>query len=101
MLSKLVGAATTDFEGANSCIPNRWSDDVTAIQLAKLLDYEKYGRCCLYSESYVTALSYKKPKTRDNTWVVFQHHLHQCAPALLTNNQGVMLYDLQHFMQGF
>jgi hypothetical protein len=66
-----------DHEGATAQLPERWEPNLTPVHLASLLKLEKYGRCCLYGESYVTSRAWKATKTRDNQWVVFQHHVHE------------------------
>lgn len=64
--------------------PQDWNPGITALQLALLYDYEVYGRCSMYGESYVTSGAWKATKTRDNQWVTFQHYKQECALAICT-----------------
>jgi hypothetical protein len=52
---------------------------MTPLQIALLFKFERFKRFCLYSDSYITSTAWKKSKTRCNTWITFQHHLHECA----------------------
>lgn len=62
--------------------PGHWDAAIQPMQLATLFRYEMYGRACLYSDAYVTSAAYKAPRTRDNQWLAFQHHLHPCDTPL-------------------
>lgn len=75
-------AATTDFGGAGQA-PRQWTPDTKALALAALFTYEVYPRASLYSDSYVTSSVYKAARTRDNQWIVFQHHTRWCAALLV------------------
>jgi hypothetical protein len=75
-------AATTDFGSAAGQRPLQWTPDTRALDLAGLFTYEVYPRASLYSDSYVTSSIYKAARTRDNQWIVFQHHTHWCAALL-------------------
>jgi hypothetical protein len=68
-----------DVEGATARPPSRWDPNLTPLHLGLLFDLEKYGRCCLYGESYVTSRIWQATKSRDNQWIVFQHHVHEYA----------------------
>jgi hypothetical protein len=75
-------AASTDVEAAVATPPSAWDPEITPLQLGALFSFEAYGRCCLYGEAYVTSRAWKATVTRDNQWVVFQHHLGECGTLL-------------------
>jgi hypothetical protein len=62
--------------------PRAWKSSLLPVAMGLLFKYEIYNRAILYGDSYVTSVKYKGSKTRDNQWVVFQHHLHWCAVDL-------------------
>jgi hypothetical protein len=61
--------------------PTAWHPNIKALELAALFEYEAFPRACLYGDPacYVTSESYGAPQTRDNKWIVFQHHLQPCV----------------------
>jgi hypothetical protein len=59
--------------------PQAWDRSIHPVSLGLLFKYELYARASLYGDSYVTSARFKGNKTRDNQWIVFQHHLHWCA----------------------
>jgi hypothetical protein len=79
----LFHAASTNLEAAAAVPPMAWDVNLKALELAALFRYEAYPRACLYGDPscYATSASYKAPQTRDNQWVVFQHHIQWCAPS--------------------
>jgi hypothetical protein len=72
-------AASSDLTEATAHLPDRWDASLTPLRLALLFDFEKYHRCCLYGDSYVTSTAWKKSTTRCNNFIVFQHHLAECV----------------------
>jgi hypothetical protein len=52
------------------------------LALSGLFKYEIYPRASLHGENYVTSTSYRGSRTRDNQWIVFQHHVKWCAVAV-------------------
>jgi hypothetical protein len=79
--SSTAHAASTGFEEAAGYTPVKWvpDDPLLPLKLAGLFKFEVYKSACLYCDSYVTSKAYNAQKTRDNKWVTFQHHLHECA----------------------
>lgn len=62
--------------------PSAWDEHLNPLQLALMYKYQRYSRCCLYSQSYVTSRAWQASKTRDNQWILFQHHTKECADPL-------------------
>lgn len=60
--------------------PGRWGErSLTPFRLADLFQYDIFPRAYMYGDSYVTSKAYGKATTRDNRWILFQHHVHRYA----------------------
>lgn len=58
--------------------------DIT--ELSTLFHMEVYNRCHLYGDpaQYVTSTENKSQQSRNNRWIMFQHHTKRCDPRHAT-----------------
>jgi hypothetical protein len=79
-----VDADSRDLLSASGRPPSGWDASITSLALGAMFKYTVFGRANLYGDSglYVTSTKYRGQRTRNNNWVVFQHHVHWCALTL-------------------
>lgn len=77
-----------DLDEAAREIPAQWQPDLSPLRLAVMCDFYQFDRCCLYGDSIVKSKAWEASKTRDDRWIVFQHHLHEygLVPAAMCTN---------------
>ena len=63
-----------------------WSRYMDITELSTLFHMEVYNRCHLYGDpaQYVTSTENKSQQSRNNRWIMFQHHTKRCDPRHAT-----------------
>lgn len=59
----------------------KWDEARHPMTIARMYELERYDRAIVRADFYLTSSRYKGQRTRDNSWIRFDHYLHPCASA--------------------